>query len=89
MPEEASPNPIDSMLDAVSACIGRAGAEALLRLRAPAPVQERMEVLADRCTEGTLSEAEREEYEQLIRVGNFISILQARARRQLAAGQAA
>jgi hypothetical protein len=86
---DESARTVEGILGAVSACFDRAGAEALLRLRAPESVQQRMELLADRCTEGLLTREEREEYEELIRVGNFVSILQARARRQLAAGQAA
>jgi hypothetical protein len=89
MVEQSSRKPVDGLLDAVSACLDRASAEALLRLRAPESVQQRMELLADRCTEGMLTSEERDEYEQLIRVGNFVSILQARARRQLAADRAA
>lgn len=76
---------IESVLGAVGECLDRASAEALLRLRADARLQARMEELADRCTEGELSAQEREEYESLIRVGNFIAILQAKARRQLVA----
>ncbi|HEV7404302.1 MAG TPA: hypothetical protein VGO11_15275 [Chthoniobacteraceae bacterium] len=79
---------VDDLLDAVSACLDRTSAEALVRLRAPAPVQHRMELLADRCTEGLLTAEEREEYEELIQFGEFVSILQANVRRQLAARQA-
>jgi hypothetical protein len=46
-------------------------------------------ILADKCTEGRLTPEERDEYEALIRVGNFVAILQAKARRLLAEGHAA
>jgi hypothetical protein len=52
-------------------------------------MQGRIEALADKCTDGSLSPEEREEYETLINVGNFVSILQAKARRLLATGRAA
>jgi hypothetical protein len=52
-------------------------------------LQARIELLASWNTEGSLGENEREEYESLVRVGNFVAILQARARRQLEPGQAA
>jgi hypothetical protein len=44
---------------------------------------------ADKCTEGRLTPEERDEYEAMIRVGNFVAILQAKARRLLAEGHAA
>ena len=88
MPSETTEATLESVLGAVGECLDRTSAEALLRLRADAPLQARMESLADQSTEGTLSPDEREEYESLIRVGNFIAILQAKALRQLAAGYA-
>jgi hypothetical protein len=45
--------------------------------------------LADKCTEGELTPEERDEYEGMIRVGNFVAILQAKARRLLAEGHPA
>ena len=89
MPSTASEATIESVLGAVGECLDRTSAEALLRLRADARLQARNEELADRSTEGALSAEEREEYENLIRVGNFIAVLQAKARRQLADSHAA
>ena len=74
---------IENVISAVGGCLDAASAEALLRLRAPEQLQERIEDLAERCTEAQLSDEEREEYESLVRLGNFVAILQARARRQL------
>ena len=64
-------------------------AESLLLLRADAEMQGRIEELADKCTEGKLTPEERDEYEAMIRVGNFVAILQAKDRRLLAEGHAA
>jgi hypothetical protein len=89
MPAEPPTNPVEGILAAVSACLDRPSAEALLQLRAPESLQERIEWLASRNTEGLLGHDEREEYESLVRVGNFVAILQARARRQLEPGRAA
>ena len=89
MPESAATSTAEDVLSSVAACLDAASAEALARLRAPAELQERIETLADRCTEGTLTADEREEYETLVRLGNFIGILQGRARRRLDAGRAA
>jgi hypothetical protein len=52
-------------------------------------MQGRIEALADKSTDGSLSPEEREEYETLVSVGNFVAILQAKARRLLATGRAA
>ena len=89
MPQNATASTAENVLSAVEACLDAASAEALARLRAPAELQVRIEMLADRCTGGQLTEDEREEYETLVRLGNFIGILQGRARRRRGAGQAA
>ena len=89
MSAETIESTMDHVLGAVGECLDGLSAQALLRLRADEPLQARIEELADRCTEGRLSEDERDEYETLIRIGNFIAILQAKARQQLASGHAA
>jgi hypothetical protein len=47
------------------------------------PVQERIDTLAERANEGTLSAGERSEYEALINAADFISILKLKARQHL------
>jgi hypothetical protein len=76
------------LLGAMGECLDRKSAEALLRLRADAEVQGRVEALADKCSDDSLSPEEREEYEMLVNVGVFISILQAKARLLLTSGRA-
>lgn len=56
---------------------------ALIDFQIDAPVQERIEALAERANEGTLSESERAEYEALISAADFISILKLKARLHL------
>jgi hypothetical protein len=80
---------LDRVLAAVGQCLDRKSAESLLRLRADAEMQTRIEELADKCIEGTLSEEQRQEYDSMVRVGNFVAILQGIARRLLADGHAA
>ena len=55
-------------------------AQALVELRAEPEVQARMDELAEKCNEGNLTADEAEEYETSIRFGNFLAILQAKAR---------
>jgi hypothetical protein len=50
-------------------------------------VRERIETLAERASEGTLTDEERSEYEALIHVADLISILKLKARQGLAAGE--
>jgi hypothetical protein len=71
------------VLGALGQCLDRQSAEAIVRLRADAEMQGRIEELADKSNEERLTQDERDEYEALIRVGNFVAILQAKARRLL------
>jgi hypothetical protein len=89
MPANSTDAAFERVLAAVGQCLDQQSAEALLRLRADREMQGRIEELADKCTEGRLTSEERDEYEALIRVGNFVAILQAKARRLLAEGHAA
>lgn len=74
---------MDELLEPVGACLTPEVAARLAELRAPESVQARVEELARKSQEGTLSEAEREEYGALVSTGNFIGILQSKARRLL------
>ena len=71
---------IDGLLDRLSKCIRGDGEKQLLDLRADSELQARIDQLAKRCDQGTLSPQERDEYETYVRFGNFIAILQAKAR---------
>ena len=55
-------------------------ARAVLAFRPDPEIQERIEELAEKSTEGRLSEAERAEYEGYVRANKFIAILQRLAR---------
>jgi hypothetical protein len=89
MPADTTHTAFERVLTAVGQCLDRHSAEALLRLRAETEMQGRIEELADKSTEGTLTPEERDEYDALIRVGNFVAILQGKARRLLAEDHAA
>ena len=55
-------------------------ARAILALKFDQTALERMNDLAERNRAGTLSEAERMEMEKYLRVGQFLNLLQAKAR---------
>ncbi|MCA9100385.1 MAG: hypothetical protein R3C10_19520 [Pirellulales bacterium] len=73
-----------SLLDRVFTPIGRSMtpevAAEIVALRADDATQQRVDELAEKCNEGTLTEAERDEYAQYVATFNIITILQARAR---------
>jgi hypothetical protein len=48
----------------------------------------RMEELGHKCNEGTLSPAERAEYEYLVILGQFVTLMHLKARRSLQVGAA-
>jgi hypothetical protein len=60
-------------------------ARALIKLRADRQLQARMDELAEKCNEGKLTSDEREEYETSIRFANYLTLLQAKARKLLKA----
>lgn len=71
---------LDELLEPIGACLTPEVAERLAQLRAPESVQVRLEELARKSEVGTLSDAEREEYDAFVSAGNFIAILQSKAR---------
>jgi len=73
------------MLEPVSNCLTPEVARRLVQVRADPELQARIDDLADRCTEGTLTAEEKREYETYVRAGNLIAILQAKARKLPAA----
>ena len=75
---------LDRLLDPISRCLTTEVAQQLVDLRADPALQERLDLLADKNTEGELSPEERAEYETYVRALDFIAILQAKARRLLA-----
>jgi hypothetical protein len=54
-------------------------ADAVLNLRPDPALQERVEELASKSTEGALTDAEKAEYEGYVRANKFIAILRRQA----------
>ena len=75
---------LEKSLDPVSKHMTREAAQAVLQLRATPDVQERIDVLADKCNEGDLTPDERSEYEMFVWAGQYIAGMQLKARRLLA-----
>jgi hypothetical protein len=80
---------LERMLDPVGLALGPDAARKLIALRADADAQRRMDELAEKANEGSLTSAERSEYETLIAAATVIAALQAKARAHLAGSSAA
>ena len=76
-----------AMLGRVIAPIGRcltpASAKEILALRADKKAKRRVEELAAKSDRGILTPEERAEYQLFVEVGDFVALLQAKARRYL------
>lgn len=72
---------LDGLLGPLSRCLDSASAQRVAEFRIPAPVQERIEILAERANEGSLSDEERSEYEATVNAVDLISILKLKAQR--------
>ncbi len=74
---------LDRLVEPVVRTLTPEVARAIVELRADPELRARMDELAEKCNEGLLTPDERDEYETNIRFGNFIAIIQAKARRLL------
>jgi hypothetical protein len=79
---------LDRLLEPVTRCLTPDALSQLVSLRADDELQERLDLLADKNTEGLLTEAERDEYETYVRAISVVSILQAQARNLLTSNKA-
>lgn len=71
---------LDRLLDPVSRSLNPASAKALAEMEADPVAAERVSELAEKCNEGSLTSAEKREYETYVHAGNFIANLKAKAR---------
>ncbi len=74
---------LDSLLDPLSRCFDAESARRLVEFRVDSPVLGRMDALAERANEGTLTVDERAEYEAFINAADFIAVLKLKARQRL------
>lgn len=71
---------LERMVDPISRAFTREAAEEIVNLRVDDETQRRIDVLADKCNEGTLTPDERTEYQEFVSYFNILTVLQARAR---------
>jgi hypothetical protein len=72
------------ILDPVVECFTLEVAKRVGELRADPEVQARIEVLADKCNEGTMTPEETAEYDAYIHAMDVVAVLQKQARALLA-----
>ena len=75
---------LDGLLEPLGRCLTIETARRIVKLRANARLRSRIAKLAEKCNEGLLSAEERAEFESYVWLGNFIAILQSKARALLA-----
>jgi hypothetical protein len=71
---------LDQLVTAEQPGFSTEAARAILSLRFGAAAISRMNELAERNRQGTLSAADRAELEQYLHVGHFLNVMQAKAR---------
>jgi hypothetical protein len=76
---------IDKLFDTVGECLTLDTADRLTRLSLPESLQNQLDDWADRNSSGLLGAEDRDQYEAVLRTLNFIGVLQAKARRIVAA----
>ncbi len=84
MSEQSNSAVLDERFEPVSRCLAPDVARRIAALRASPQVQETLDDLAEKSTEGTLTDDERDKYETYIRAINFIGVLQPKARAVIA-----
>ena len=80
MTTSSSNNLLDRILDQFAECLTPETARRIVALCADSATQTRLDELADKNTEGELSEDELAEYDASISALNFVTILQAKVR---------
>jgi hypothetical protein len=78
---------LGNVMEPLGRCLNSDSARRILALRAGPAASRRLATLAHKCDAGRITPEERAEYQLYVEVGDFVAVLQAKARRFLA-GQA-
>ena len=81
---KTSTTTLDDLMESLSACIDVESAVRISAMTPPKKMQAQIDRLSKKCSEGTLTDQERSEYQQLVHFGTFVSMLKSRARVQMA-----
>jgi hypothetical protein len=83
----AGSNALYRMLVPVAECLTSESAQRLINLHLDDELQRRIDILAAKSSDGTISDAERSEYLEYVEAIDFIGILQSQARQILSRRQ--
>ena len=75
---------MDRLIGPLGRCLTVESAKRILKLKADAKLQRRVDELADKCSEGLLTPEERDEHARYVSFGTFVALLKSRARQLLA-----
>ena len=75
---------LSGLMEPLGRCLTPASAREILALRPDEPVRRRMEELAGKSNESSLTAEESAEHQLFVEVGDLVALLQAKARRVLA-----
>jgi len=78
---------LDKLFDSVSECLTVDTANRLANLSLPESLRQQLDEWADQNSLGQLDDVEKNHYEAILRALNFITVLQAKARRIVATSQ--
>jgi hypothetical protein len=73
----------ERLLSPLAASLDEAALQSLVQYRADQHAQERIDQLAEKCNDGTLTPLEEREYESLVQTATLLAILQAEAKKLL------
>lgn len=77
---------LDQLIDPIADCLTVEAAEKLVAARAEPALQQRIDELGEKANQGTLTDAERGEYDRYLAAYHVMTVMQARARRLLLGG---
>jgi hypothetical protein len=78
---------LDKILEPLANALTPDLAERIVNLRADEETQTLIDQLGEKANEGSLTDAERRQYETYVRAGTLISILQGKARKLISKGK--
>ncbi len=79
----SSPPLLEALADSVAACLDATSLDAVAHLELDDRTRQRLDELAEKANEGSLTPAERSEYQDFIGASEFLGLAQLRARTRL------
>ena len=76
-------NIVQRLIAPIGQCLSPEVARRIAELKADLQLQSRVDQLADKANDGTISDKERAEYEQYVKFSQFVTLLQIHARNLL------